>query len=106
MITPTELTCEYALNPISIDTTRPRFGWLLQSDRRAKTLAISAVDIALSDILGQYTAQPLYNLLGGRNRDRIPIYNPSLSHGPCQDARAWMEGRAGRRRSRRGMKRS
>ena len=50
MITPTELTCEYASNPISIDTTRPRFGWLLQSDRRAETLAISAVDIALSDI--------------------------------------------------------
>ena len=57
--------------------------------------AISAVDIALWDILGQYTGQPIYNLLGGRNRDRIPIYNTCLSHGPCQDAQTWMEGRAG-----------
>src|SRR5438132_5984293 len=37
--------------------------------------AISTVDVALWDLLGQYTQQPIYNLLGGRNRDRIPIYN-------------------------------
>ena len=34
MITPTDLTCEYATNPISIDTLQPRFSWLLESDRR------------------------------------------------------------------------
>ena len=34
MITPTELTCEYAPNPINIDTLQPRFGWVLKSDRR------------------------------------------------------------------------
>ena len=61
----------------------------------AETRAISAVDIALWDIAGQHTGQPIYNLLGGRSRDRIPIYNTCLSHGPCQDARTWMEGRAG-----------
>ncbi len=61
----------------------------------AETRAISAVDIALWDIAGQYTGQPIYNLLGGRSRDRIPIYNTCLGHGPCQDARAWTEGRAG-----------
>lgn len=62
----------------------------------AESRAISAVDIALWDILGQYTGQPIYNLLGGRNRDRIPIYNTCLSHGPNRDAQAWMEGRGGR----------
>ena len=61
----------------------------------AETRAISAVDIALWDIAGQYTGQPIYNLLGGRSRDRIPIYNTCLGHGPNQDAQTWMEGRAG-----------
>ncbi len=61
----------------------------------AETRAISAVDIALWDIAGQYIGQPIYNLLGGRSRDRIPIYNTCLSHGANQDARIWMEGRAG-----------
>lgn len=61
----------------------------------AETRAISAVDIALWDIAGQYSGQPIYNLLGGRSRDRIPIYNTCLGRGPHQDARAWMEGRAG-----------
>ena len=50
----------------------------------AETRAISAVDIALWDIAGQYTGQPIYNLLGGRSRDRIPIYNTCLSHGPTR----------------------
>src|SRR5690349_20591715 len=38
-----------------------------------ETRALSAVDVALWDIFGQYTGQPIYNLLGGRNRDRIRI---------------------------------
>ena len=61
----------------------------------AETRAISAVDIALWDIAGQYTGQPIYNLLGGRSRDRIPIYNTCLGYGTHQDAQAWMNGRAG-----------
>lgn len=56
--------------------------------------AISAVDVALWDLLGQYTGQPIYNLLGGRNRDRILIYNTCVSYGQYQDYHAWMEGRA------------
>ena len=59
--------------------------------------AISTVDVALWDLLGQYTGQPIYNLLGGRSRDRIPIYNTCVSHAmtPLLDCLAWMEGRAG-----------
>jgi L-alanine-DL-glutamate epimerase-like enolase superfamily enzyme len=41
----------------------------------AEMRAISAIDIALWDILGQQTGQPIYQLLGGKCRDRIPIYN-------------------------------
>jgi len=31
---PVELTCEYAKNPLGIDTPQPRFGWLLESAKR------------------------------------------------------------------------
>lgn len=36
--------------------------------------AIGAVDLALWDILGKRTGQPLYALLGGRVRDRVATY--------------------------------
>ncbi|WAH36735.1 mandelate racemase/muconate lactonizing enzyme family protein [Alicyclobacillus dauci] len=35
----------------------------------------SAVDIALWDLLGQVTGQPIYQLLGGAVREKIPAYN-------------------------------
>src|SRR5581483_10124108 len=40
--------------------------------------AISAVDIALWDLKGQALGQPVYNLLGGRVRERIPVYASRL----------------------------
>jgi L-alanine-DL-glutamate epimerase-like enolase superfamily enzyme len=40
--------------------------------------AISAVDIALWDVMGKATGQPVYNLLGGRTRDRIRVYASRL----------------------------
>jgi L-alanine-DL-glutamate epimerase-like enolase superfamily enzyme len=40
--------------------------------------AISALDIALWDIAGKATGQPVYNLLGGKTRDRIPVYGSRL----------------------------
>jgi alpha-L-rhamnosidase len=36
VLTPVELTCEYVTNPLGIDSTRPRFSWVLQSDRRGE----------------------------------------------------------------------
>ena len=45
----------------------------------AKMRAISAIDIALWDLLGQYTRQPIYNLLGGRCRESIRIYNTCVN---------------------------
>lgn len=45
----------------------------------AEMRAISALDIALWDLLGQYLGQPIYNLLGGRCRDRIRVYNTCVN---------------------------
>ncbi len=40
--------------------------------------AISAVDIALWDILGKSAKQPVYRLLGGKTKARIPVYASRL----------------------------
>lgn len=57
--------------------------------------AISAVDVALWDLVGQYTGQPIYNLLGGRNRERIRTYNTCAGYGQYQDFFAWFDGHVG-----------
>lgn len=41
-------------------------------------VAISAVDIALWDILGKSANQPVHRLLGGRTKTRIPVYASRL----------------------------
>ena len=43
--------------------------------RGCELRAISAIDLALWDILGQLTRQPVWKLLGGPVRDSIPVYN-------------------------------
>ncbi len=41
-------------------------------------VAISAIDIALWDMLGKSAKQPVYRLLGGRTKPRIPVYASRL----------------------------
>jgi galactonate dehydratase len=41
---------------------------------RVLTAAISAIDIALHDIAGKRLGVPVYELLGGRQRDRVPCF--------------------------------
>ena len=41
-------------------------------------VAISAVDIALWDLLGKSAKQPVYRLLGGKTKQRIPVYASRL----------------------------
>ncbi len=51
-------------------------------------VAISAVDIALWDLLGKSARQPVYRLLGGRTKPRIPVYASRLYSTPLDELAA------------------
>ena len=51
-------------------------------------VAISAVDIALWDILGKATKQPVFKLLGGRTKKTIPVYASRLYSQPLEELAA------------------
>lgn len=61
----------------------------------AEMRALSAVDLALWDIAGQLSDQPVWRLLGGPVKDRVPVYNscggPTYGRlGPdAPDAQGW-----------------
>jgi L-alanine-DL-glutamate epimerase-like enolase superfamily enzyme len=46
--------------------------------------AISAIDIAIWDILGKASGQPVFKLLGGRTKKRIPVYASRLYSQPFE----------------------
>lgn len=48
-------------------------------------VAISAVDIAIWDLLGKATSQPVFRLLGGKTKERIPVYASRLYSQPLDD---------------------
>src|SRR5919202_5513723 len=57
---------------------------------RVLTAAISAIDIALHDVKGKALGVPVYQLLGGKQRDFIPLFaTTSAPMGPklIEDAR-------------------
>ncbi len=57
----------------------------------AETRALSAVEVALWDLMGRHYGAPLYHLLGGKTRARIPTYNTCIGFGDTQDYAAWHE---------------
>ncbi|MDA9728218.1 L-rhamnonate dehydratase [Candidatus Pelagibacter sp.] len=48
-------------------------------------IAISAIDIAIWDVLGKLTNKPVFKLLGGRTKKKIPVYASKLYSQPIKD---------------------
>ena len=57
----------------------------------AETRALSALELALWDILGKHYGAPLCHLLGGKTREMIPTYNTCIGFGDWPDYEAWHE---------------
>ncbi len=53
----------------------------------AGMVAISAADIALWDLIGKALKQPVFRLLGGKTKPKIPVYASRLYSQPLDDLR-------------------
>jgi galactonate dehydratase len=69
-------------DPTAVEVhSRALEGYLGYQGAGAEARGRSAIDIALWDLWGQATDQPLYALLGGRLRDSLPVYNTCAGYG-------------------------
>jgi L-alanine-DL-glutamate epimerase-like enolase superfamily enzyme len=63
-------------DPLQIDRhAKQLYGYVGFNSTGAEARGNSALDIALWDLFGKVTGQPVHQLLGGRSRDRLRIYN-------------------------------
>ncbi len=65
------------------------YRWPRWRDGPILNSAISAVEIALWDILGQALGQPIWLLLGGKARERVEMYVHAGGGSPEEYARNW-----------------
>jgi len=67
---------------------------VLYGRRGVFAMALSSVDNALWDIAGKHAGQPVYELLGGASRDRIPIYQTGgdIAQGKADGVRNFKRG--------------
>ena len=49
MISPFDLQCEYAVDPVGIDARKPRFSWLLQAEERSQSQSAYQILVASSE---------------------------------------------------------
>jgi len=88
-------------DPLQIDRhSRDMVGYVGFRGTGVETRGNSAVDIALWDLLGQASGQPIYQLLGGLSREKIRIYNTCAGYRyirerPVQEIDNWGLPKAG-----------
>ena len=79
MLTPYDLRCEYAVNPLGIDTTAPRFGWkLVHPERRQRQTAYQ--------IIAAPTVEQLNDMLRGRLSAPLHPHTGDLAPAPTWDS--------------------
>jgi L-alanine-DL-glutamate epimerase-like enolase superfamily enzyme len=54
-------------------------------------VAISAIDIAIWDLMGKLADKPVFKLLGGRTKEKIPVYYSKLYAGSIESMQAEAE---------------
>ncbi len=57
----------------------------------AEMRALSAIDLALWDLMGRHYQAPVYHLLGGRCRETVPTYNTCTGYGEMNDYALWQK---------------
>lgn len=67
-----------------------RYGAAGASLSHGATRAVAAIEMALLDLVGKALQTPVYNLLGGKFRDRVPVYL-DLAGVQDDDPAAWRE---------------
>ena len=88
-------------DPLRIDRhSRHMVGYVGFRGTGVETRGNSAIDIALWDLLGQVSGQPIYQLLGGLTRDKVRIYNTCAGYRyirerPVQEINNWGLPKAG-----------
>ncbi len=74
-------------DPLAIEAHARRLSGVLgRAGAGVESRGNSAVDIALWDLFGKVTGQPLYQLLGGRSRRAVRIYNTCAGYGYTRGA--------------------
>ena len=73
------------IEAINADLSRFYLGW---SSAGAETRGNSAMDIALWDIFGKAHCKPICDMLGGRSRDKIRVYNTCAGYKYIRDSSA------------------
>ncbi|MBU2943199.1 enolase C-terminal domain-like protein [Shimia thalassica] len=71
------------VSPFGVDAPMRKLDGFLQGHLQAKSI----VDMALWDLFGKATGQPLYALLGGRTRTDMPLYHSITCIAPDDMAR-------------------
>ena len=93
MILPSELWCEYAVDPIGIDVLEPRFSWVLSASRRGQVqsayriLVASSEEVLAGDVADKWDS----GVIASDASVNVPYAGVALASGErcCWKVRVW-----------------